>query len=280
MNKIKDILLSFFLAPITGFFLPKVYRDASRASWRKGVLYTAYGALIITGLVMAIFLERASTSDKFIRWVKENVPVVIWTPKGLSLENGQKIATLTHPTYGPIVTFDMDRESITKKDMGQLFLIVTSKRIVFRKMLGQLEDRDVTKLTPRTQQQPLPSKVRVTGELIENLYLRFKFTFLAATPITLFPIALIVLLFINGVFTLVGLLLNETRRQKLNFSGILNLACFSTGTSLTVTGLIMIGLLFSHPLPGLLTLISLLASLLYMIAAVIFVAKPTSPHPS
>lgn len=278
MNKIKDLTLSFFLAPITAFFLPKVYKDAARASWRKGACYSAYGALIFTILVTAIFLERSSRSDQFFTWIRDNAPTVIWSPQGLSLENGQKTAKLIHPTYGPVVTFDMDRDAVTKEDIGSYLLFVTSQRIVFRKPLGELEDRDVTKTTFQTPQS-LPTRVRVTGELIEKLYQKIRNTILTVTPVLTFVAASLVILFVNGLYALVGLLLNELRSQKLNVSGILNLACFSTGTSLAVTGIIMIGILFAKPLPVILVPISLLVSLLYMVAAIIFVEKPASPLP-
>ena len=260
---IMDKITSFFLAPFTAFFLPQVYREAARSSRVRGFLYIAYGSLLLTALVMALFMNRAATSDEFIQWMKREVPVVLWTPKGLSLENGQKTVRLTHPILGPIAAFDMDRSDVTDEDMGQLFFFVTSKKIFFREITGRLDARDVTKTTFRTPMS-LPSQVRITGQSIENLYRRGKRAFMIATPLVVFPIALIVLLIVNVIYSAVGLLLNLIRTQKLNSGAVFNLTCFATGTSLT-----LIGLKIFTPFPSLPLPIDFLISLIYLAAAIL-----------
>ena len=39
-------LISFWLAPVTALFHPRVYRDAAKSSGGRGVLYVLYLALI------------------------------------------------------------------------------------------------------------------------------------------------------------------------------------------------------------------------------------------
>ncbi len=263
---------AFFLAPVTAFFLPRVYRDAAKSPWVKGVLYIAYGSFLLTALVLAIFLERAHTSDEFMRWIRKEIPVIIWTPEGLSLENGQKTAALTHPIYGPIAVFDMDRTDMTENDMGQLFFFVTAKKIFFQEITGQIAARDVTQTTFKSQEQPR-GPIRFTGEFIENYYQNGKRAFLLVTPFVVFPGSFLILLIVNLIYSAVGLLPNLMRTQRLNYGAIFNLACFSMGTSLTLIGITLIGLVFSFSLPAILTPLSFLISLIYMLAAVTLTEK-------
>jgi hypothetical protein len=252
---------SFFLAPFTAFFYPQVYRDAAKSSWRKGVLYIAYASFLITAVILAIFIERGHTSDEFMHWIKKEIPVVVWTPKGLSLENGQKTAVLTHPVYGPVAVLDMDRTDVTENEMGRLFFFVTSKKIFFRQMTGQLDARDVTQTILRSQ--ALPKKVRFTGEFIEDYYRNGKRVFMLVTPAVVFLGSFAVLLILNLVYSAAGLLLNLMRTQRLGYGAIFSLACFSTGTVLP-----LIGLVYYFQLPGFLTPMSFLIALVYMLAAV------------
>lgn len=262
---------SFFLAPVTAFFLPQVYRDAARSSWRKGILYIAYASFLITVSLLAIFIERAHTSDAFMRWIKKEIPVVIWTPKGLSLENGQRTAVLIHPVYGPVALFDMDRTDVTEKEMGQLYFFVTSKKIFFQEITGQLSERDVTRTTFKSPAQ-LPAQVRFTGEMIEDYYQNGKRAVLLVTPAVVFLGSFALLLIVNSIYSAAGLLPNLLRTQKLNYGAIFNLACFSTGISL-----VLIGLTYFFQLPALLTPMSFLISLVYLLAAVTLITEKTDP---
>ena len=223
--------VSFFFAPVTAFFLPQVYRDAVKSPARKGLFYTAYWSLLVTVFIMAVFLDRLSISDKFMAWVKNEAPVVIWTPEGLSLENGQKKAALTHPVYGPIAVFDMTRTTETAGDLGQLYILVTARKIFFNKPVGPAEERDITKAGVRPGQK-LPSKVRVTGELIEKFYRRAKSACMAMAPFILFPGFFLIFMAGNLFYSLAGLLFNLTRKNRLGYGAVFNLMCFAAGVSL------------------------------------------------
>jgi hypothetical protein len=234
-----------------------------------------YGAFLFTAVVLALFIERGNTADEFIYWAKEEIPTVIWTPQGLSLENGLKTAVLINPVYGPIAVFDMDRTVVTNAAMGQLFFFVTSKKIVFRKMMGQLDERDVTKLTLPPQQRP-PDQVRITGELIENFYQRGKVAFLLVAPAVIFLSSFVVLMLVTLGYAAVGLLFNRMRAHRLCYGAVFNLACFATGISLLLACLGVVCVTFFIPLPPLPAPLSFLISLIYMFAAITFTDTATS----
>lgn len=264
--------VSFLIAPITAFFLPQVYRDASRSSGAKGLLYVVYFSFLAAVFIVMVFFNRLAISDAFIHWVKKESPVLIWTPEGLSFEDNRQAARLDNPVYGPIAVLDMNRTTVSKKDLKQLYLFVTGKKIYFFLPNGQVDERDITK-SGVPQHKLLPPKVRVTGEAIENFYQTAKLMFLIATPAVLFPVFFIMFLGVNLVYSLAGLLLNLLRKNKLGYGAIFSTTCFSTGVSLVLLGLqILIPSQSVTWLPP----ISFLLGLIYMSAAFTLTDSATS----
>ena len=141
MNK----MLTFFTAPITAFFYPPVYQDAAKSSASRGVLYLFYLAgLSVIFTMMVLSAKIMPQVDAFANWVQKNMPVLVWTPEGLSIENGQTTAMLTHPKYGTIAIFDMTKTTVTAADMGKAYIFVTPQKIFFKSAPGQIGVRDVT----------------------------------------------------------------------------------------------------------------------------------------
>jgi hypothetical protein len=267
MNKI----LFFFLAPITAFFLPQVYRDALKSSGRKGLLYVVYWAFLTTIFATMTFASRLTISDAFMQWVKKEIPVLIWTPEGLSFENNQKIARLDHPVYGPIAVFDMTRTTVSGKELEPIYFFVTSKRIYFNKPIGPAEERDITRAGISSQKK-LPLRVRVTGEMIQNFYRKSILAFMLMTPPAIFFVSLLIILISNSIYSLAGLLLNIMRKNKLSYGPIFSLTCFATGITLTLICLRTFIPLLTWPWPP---AIDFLLALIYMSAAFIFTDKTT-----
>ncbi|MBU9889669.1 MAG: DUF1189 domain-containing protein [Candidatus Omnitrophica bacterium] len=221
-------LVSFWLAPLTAFFHPRVYRDAARGSGGRGVLYVLYLSLIAVALVTVLLGVKVSpVMDSLAGWMQQNMPVVIWTPEGVSLENGQTTASLDHPEYGPLAKLDLTKTEVTEVDMGDVFFFVTAKRVFIKRGPGQIENRDITGAGFRTGQQ-LPPKVRITGEIVGKLYQNIKATMSVVVPVTLCIFLFISILIMNGLYSLIGLLFNRGRKQKFGYGTIFSMTCFAT----------------------------------------------------
>ncbi len=233
MNK----MLTFFTAPVTALFYPPVYRDAVRSSAGRGVLYSLYLAGLSAVLVMIILSARVvPQADVFAGWVKTNMPVLIWTPKGLSLENGQTTAVLKHPKYGTIALFDMAKTTAKEADMGEAYLLVTSQKVYIKRAPGMLEERDITGAGMRSGQE-LPPRVRIDGEIALKLYQNLKSAMAFVVPLMILVLTFVFFLVTNLLYSLAGLLFNKMRAEKLGYGAIFNLTCFSTTASFTLTWL-------------------------------------------
>lgn len=226
MNKTQ----TFFSAPVTAPLLnPSVYADAAGSSGGRGVLYSLYLAGISTVLFMMIFSAAAMPKiNAFADWVRTNMPPMIWTPAGLSLENGQTRAELTHPEFGKIAVFDMTKTASTEADMENAYVFVTAQRVLVKRAPGQVETRDITGAAMTRPGQQLPQRVRITGDIAAKLYQNIKGTLLVMIPIMMLFLSFVFLLVVNLLYSLAGLLFNQMRKEKLGYGAVFNLACFAT----------------------------------------------------
>ncbi len=260
MNK----MLTFFTAPITAFFYPPVYQDASKSSAGRGVLYSLYLAGLSVVLVMIVLSAKVMPQiDAFVDWTKINLPVMVWTPAGLSLENGQTTASLVHPQYGTIALFDMTKTTATEADMGKAYILVTSRKVFTKRAPGQIEERDITGAAVKSSQQ-LPPKVLVNGALAVKIYQNIKRAMTFVMPFLFLVIFFMFLLVANLFYSLAGLLFNLMRKEKLRYGAVFNLTCFATSAAFTLMWLRVLTPLRTLPLPSVLTL---LVNLVFMFFA-------------
>jgi hypothetical protein len=257
-------LLSFWLAPVTALFHPRVFHDASKRSAWKGVLYVFYLSVIAGVLITVLMLSRMlPVANEFVSWAQKTMPVVIWTPEGISLENGQTTALLSHPKYGPLVAFDMTKTSANEADMDKAPLLVTSTKVFMKRAPGQIEERDITKAGIQTDKQ-LPPKIRITGAVVGGLFKVIKSTMLLIVPPVMIVLFFFFLLIVDLLYSLVGLLFNMMRKQKLRYGAIFSLTCFATTASFTLTWLQIMTPLRKLPLPF---VVMILVNLVYMFVA-------------
>jgi len=231
MNK----MMTFLTAPVTALFHRKVYEDAAKSSAGRGVLYCLYLAGISTALLVMFLNTRVMPqADAFVQWTQKNMPVLIWTPAGLSLENGKTSAELTHPKYGKIALFDMTKKTATAADLGEAYLLVTAQKVYLKRSEGQIEERDITGAAMR-QGQELPPKIRIDGDIAGKLYQNLKNAMAFMGVLILLILSFVFALLLNILYSLVGLLLNLMRKEKIGYGAIFNLTCFATGVSFTLT---------------------------------------------
>jgi hypothetical protein len=257
-------LLSFWLAPVTALFHPRVYHDAAKRSAGKGVLYVLYLSVIAGVLTLVLMLGTVlPLANEFVAWTQKAMPVMIWTPEGLSLEDGQTTALLVHPKYGPVIAFDMTKTSVTEADMKKAGILVTAQKVYMKRAPGQIEERDITKAGIQTTKE-LPPKIRITGEVVGGLFKVVKNTVFLIVPPTVAILFFFLILIADLLYSLAGLLLNMMRKQKLHYGAIFSLTCFATTVSFALTWFQILTPFRTMPLPF---VVLILVNLVYMFVA-------------
>ena len=110
---------------------------------------------------------------------------------------------------------------------------MTARKLFIKKAPGQIEERDITQAGFQTQQnqQKLPSKVRITGDVVGQLYRNIKNALFIALPVV-FLVVFFIFFLLSGLFySLIGLLFNRMRKNKLGYGAIFNLTCFALTAS-------------------------------------------------
>jgi hypothetical protein len=143
---------------------------------------------------------------------------------------------MVHPQYGTIVLFDMAKTAPTEEDMGKAYILVTSQKVFIKRAPGQIEERDITGAGMRSGQQ-LPSRVRIDGDIVVKLYQNIKGAMAFVVPLFILVVSLVFFLAANLFYSLMGLLLNLMRTEKLGYGAIFNLTCFATSAVFTLAWL-------------------------------------------
>jgi len=217
--------LDLLKAPIYTFFSLEFYRQALRQPVSKGFLYLLY-LTVIASVAFLILMNRQflPQAETFIDWAKAEAPVLTWTPAGLTMED-ESPYQMTHPELGVMAVFDMKAETVTAKDMGNVPVYVTAGKLYLQEGSGRLRVYDLVppELKERKDLQP----VRITGEFYEQMFNRFK-PWIVVLGTLFFGLTFYLLRILQGlVLSLLGLVFNSFRKQKVSYGSLLTVSFFA-----------------------------------------------------
>lgn len=269
--------MNLLSAPFYSLFRLAFYRQVIRERLSQGFLYLLYLSAVAAVVATVVFMFRfLPYVDRFASWFQQEMPVIVWTPQGLSLERQEQPYTMVHPDFGPLITFDTTRAEIPSNEMGDVRIFITSKKAYVRQSINELRVYDLTQ--PTVGRQPLSEEsVIITPHNVERGYK-------AAKPLLIFLVMIFTLPFffiwklIAAVFySLIAALMNQFRIQRLNYSQLLNISLFA------ITPATLIQFL-QWAIPGLHTIFfgfvgALLVTSIYLFLAVKKTEEPTLPSP-
>jgi len=229
---------TFLTAPVTSLFMRSVYDDAMKNSAWRGVLYQLYLSFLTVVLTAIVFVFALLPKiDDVAKWIGDNMPSLVWTPQGLSMEDSKvpQPYVMTHPKLGALAVFDMAKVDVTGDDLGRAYIYVTARKIFYKSAPGRLESRDLVPATP--QGQGAPQRVRITGDIAVKFYENLKRTLMTTMAFVFLILIFIVFLMGSLLYSLVGLLFNLLRKNKLKYGKIFNVTCFATTIGLILSWL-------------------------------------------
>jgi len=221
--------ISVLSAPIYSLFSVQFYRRVLANKLSKGFLYLTFlSAIFAVVTIIAVNTRLIPLVEDFVDWAKEEMPVLVWSTQGLQMETQQSPYVMVHPEYGPLVTFNMDLEEGGLEHMGEVPILVTSQQIYVNEGNGQLRVYDVVPDDVRNQE--LPQSIRITGEAVENVYGNYKVPVIVLVVIASGIFMYLIKLLQGLLLSLLGLIINRSRKEALKYSQILN-AAFFAGTA-------------------------------------------------
>lgn len=219
-HKMRD----FLLAPFLSLFSPKFYRRLLDLPQALGFLYLAYLSLFLS--VWALFMFRLYSlpvADELTAWLAKGLPEMTFTREGVQMELKEPLL-LTHPRWGPLLYLDPASDSPKTEDLEKTLVVITRTKVAYRDpATGESRIRN---LTPKEG----PGKWRdltITGNVILNLWKRLKPLAASLFFIVAFVGFYLWKLLAGLLYSIVGLLFNHFRTERLPYPSLLNLTFFA-----------------------------------------------------
>jgi len=261
----------FFWAPFLSLFSLNFYRRLQGRSLGSGFLYLGYLSLVVSLWSVLMFRSFSlPVVNDLVRWLGANLPEMTLTREGVRMALREPLL-LSHPQWGPLLFFDPTSDVPKPEHLEKAFLVVARRKLVFRNpATAQQQIQDLTPAAGVQRWQDL----LITGERVTLFWERIKpfalFLFFVAAGVGTYLWKLLAGL----LYSLVALLLNCFRKERLPYGTLLNVTFFA----LTPMTLLQLASL-QFPESGLPAnlLIALLVTTFYLILGILGTQKKTGP---
>lgn len=217
---------SILLAPIQALFSPSFYRRVLISSPGKGFLYLLYLSLLAAILGTTFFsFSLLPRAERFTEWLKDmNFPEIRFTPEGSSSDVAQPY-TLVHPKLGTLLVLDTTKNSLDMAALPQAWVyIIKTKAVIQGQQAGE---RRIVDLAPPASDRTPPKSFTLTGQLIQDAFHRAIPALYAGFFIFVFLLYFFLKLAGALLGSLIALVLNLFRKNKLDYGRLLNCTMFA-----------------------------------------------------
>lgn len=214
----------FLLAPFLSLFSRKFYQRLLALPQALGFLYLAYLSLFFSLWALVMFrIYSLPTADELIDWLGKSLPDMVFTQEGIQMEIKEPLL-LDHPRWGPLLYLDPTSESPKMEDLEKAFLVIARTKLAYRD--PNTGESRILSLTAKGTQRRWRNAT-VTG----NALLRF---WKVARPFvaSIFFVAVFFVFYLwkllaGFLYSLVGLIFNYFRTERLRYPSLLNLTFFA-----------------------------------------------------
>lgn len=225
----------FLLAPVLSFFSRRLYAGLHHSSAGRGFAYLAYLTCLFSMLIFFLcqYLLLPLTSS-FTEWLVHTTPEIQLTSSGLQLIESKANAKVSqpylvkHPAFGPLYLIDMNKSTAAEllADQSKAFILVGKEHIVIRNTSRNesrvFELKEAMAQIQKTN-QPIPLTKKMMRELLSKIQ-----GFVIPFVLLLFaPIFFVWKLLVALIYSLVALILNQFRKEKLRYGSLFTIACFA-----------------------------------------------------
>ncbi len=217
--------MDILLAPVYSFFSTSFYRRVIRYSVGKGFLYLAFLSLIYSLLILFFFWTPFKPNiDKFVNWFAANLPQLTLTKEGVLTSVTQPFQ-LKSPVYGSVLVIDTTKDTLEGMP-SETLIYMTKTKLVFKNQ--NRNELRVFELVPSTEEAKAKWKDFVlTGPFLEGWYKKLVPVVIPAILIVVFWMFFVWKILASLFYSLIALLINLFRREKLGYGHLLTLSMFA-----------------------------------------------------
>ena len=219
-------MIDFFLAPVLSCFSARFYQGRLRGSQTRGFLYIGYLSFLFSlGLLFAFQTRGLPATDELVHWIGNNTPALTFTREGVRMSIDQPLL-LAHPQWGALFYFDPQSDFPRAEDLQKAMVVIARKQVAFHGPRGN--QYRIQDLTPRGGLKKWRD-LTLTGIKIIDNWGKIK-PFLAVIFLGTAFLGIYLWKLLAGLFySLIGLLWNRFRKERLGYPSILNLTFFAMG---------------------------------------------------
>lgn len=217
-------MLDFLLAPILSIFSRSFYRRLLGHTQILGFFYLFYLSLILSTYVLFNFrLQYLPPTDDFVNWLATEWPETVFTRQGVQIDL-QEPLLIRHPDYGPIAYLNPAGEMPSQDELEKAFMVLTRTHVAFRNPArGNVR---IQKVLPADNAQNWQDFV-INRERILWFWTQAKPFLTAGFFVFAFIGIYLWKILVGLVFSLIGILVNLFRKERLRYLSILNLTFFA-----------------------------------------------------
>jgi len=216
--------MDILLAPIYSFFNISFYRRVIQSSLGKGFLLFLYLSILFSLLIVFAFAKQGRpVMDQFVNWFTDNLPQLTLTKQGIVAQVEQPFE-MKNPMYGSVLIINTSTDSLDKIPDTTFYL--TKTKLVYRD--AQKGQYRVFNLSPETDESKAKwQDLVITGPLLNGWYKKLiPFAFLVIF-IFVIPFVFIWKLIAALFYSLIALLINFFRKERLKYSKLLLCSMFA-----------------------------------------------------
>lgn len=214
----------FFLAPLLSLFSLKFYRRLLTLPKSLGFLYPAYLSLWVSLLALIMFrLQFQPLAQDFVEWLSQNLPTLKVTQEGIVMDL-QEPRLMTHPQWGAFLYLDPVNEIPKMEDLDKAFFVITKTSVAYQDPVTG--GRRIRRLLPEKQQANWRDAT-LTGEALSRFW-RISKPFVSSIFFVILFIGIYLWKLAAGFFySLIGLIINLFRMERLSYAAVLQLSFFA-----------------------------------------------------
>lgn len=217
-------MFDFILAPFLSLFSPPFYRRLLTRPQSLGFLYLAYlSFLVSTGAGLLFRNNSLPAADELVDWLGRRIPEIVFTREGVRMGIKEPLL-LSHPRWGALLYLDPTHEVPKSEDLEKALVVLAQKKAAYHD--PNTGESRLRSLIPNQTQKEWKD-LTVTGEGVLRFWRRIQpWVFLVFFGITFMGFYLWKLL-AGLVYSLIALLLNRFRTERLRYPSLLNLTFFA-----------------------------------------------------
>lgn len=220
-------MLDFIFAPVLSFFSRRLYGKILTKHIGHGFLYLFYLSFLF--VLLSVFLNQfivAPIYKDFSTWLASSSPELEITAAGLETPVQQPYL-IKHPVFGPLFLIDTSKDlNALNSDTSKVPILIGKDHVLIRNPARQeTRSYDLGKIMKQVEQSSQPVRITkaVILELLNRLYNILVPIVLSIAFVIFFLWKVVAALF----YSLIALLLNLFRKEKLSYGKLFTLTCFA-----------------------------------------------------